>query len=330
MKINHNISALVANGHLKKTNKALDKSLERLSSGYRINHAADDSAGMAISQKMKTQIRGLEQSSRNASDGISVIQTAEGALNEVEAMLQRGRELAVQAANGTYTAEDREAIQKEIDQLRNEIQRISNDTEFNKKSLLNGDVDRKTHSDNIHVKMIALTDQVKSQSYEVTGIVPGEPAQLAAVAAPGMTATGASKDGTLLINGEPVEIKQGESLNDIKDKITTVCDRAGIIMSVDATTGAYTFSSNEAGSHRKIEILCDADLAREIGVPTGAATGTDAEIDPPKNEPFTSTTEYTARGNVVTIKDQDGFEMKFEVLPAATGDANITILDAGR
>ncbi|MFW5667836.1 MAG: flagellar biosynthesis protein FlgL, partial [Acetivibrio ethanolgignens] len=168
MKINHNISALVANGHLRNTNKALDKSLERLSSGYRINRAADDSAGMAISQKMKTQIRGLEQASRNASDGISVIQTAEGALTEVEAMLQRARELSVQAANGTNTPEDREAIQSEIDQLKNEIQRISDDTEFNKKSLLNGDLDRKTHSDNTKVKLVSLSDQVNSQQYKIT------------------------------------------------------------------------------------------------------------------------------------------------------------------
>ncbi|HCL02968.1 MAG TPA: flagellin, partial [Lachnoclostridium phytofermentans] len=107
MRINHNISALRGNNQLKINNNALDKSLERLSSGYRINRAADDAAGLAISRKMKTQIEGLEQSSRNASDGVSVIQTAEGALNEVNAMLQRMRELSVQAANGTNTAEDR-------------------------------------------------------------------------------------------------------------------------------------------------------------------------------------------------------------------------------
>ena len=111
MKINHNISAIKSNIKLQRTNEALEKSVERLSSGYRINRAADDAAGMAISQKMKTQIRGLDQASRNASDGISVIQTAEGALNEVESMLQRMRELSVQAVNETNTSEDREAIQ---------------------------------------------------------------------------------------------------------------------------------------------------------------------------------------------------------------------------
>jgi flagellin len=130
MRINHNIAALKANNQLAKTNKILDGSLEKLSSGYRINSAADDSAGLAISEKMRTQISGLDQASRNASDGISVIQTAEGALIEVESMLQRMRELAVESANGTYTADDRDAIQAEIDQLNQEIQRISDTTEF--------------------------------------------------------------------------------------------------------------------------------------------------------------------------------------------------------
>ena len=124
MRINHNISALKANTSLGKTNTNLEKSLERLSSGYRINKAVDDAAGMAISRKMKTQIGGLNQASRNSADGISVIQTAEGALNEVHSMLQRMRELSVQAANGTMTNEDRKTIQEEINQLNNEMQRI--------------------------------------------------------------------------------------------------------------------------------------------------------------------------------------------------------------
>ena len=114
MRINHNISAMNTNNQLIKTGSALDKSLERLSSGYRINHASDDAAGMAISRRMKTQIEGLERASMNSSDGISAIQTAEGALIEVTSMLQRMRELAVQAANGVNIIEDRASIQQEI------------------------------------------------------------------------------------------------------------------------------------------------------------------------------------------------------------------------
>ena len=168
MQINHNISALIANGHLKRTNNALDKSLEKLSSGLRINHASDDAAGMAISQKMKTQIAGLEQASRNASDGISVIQTAEGALGEVQAMLQRARELSVQAANGTNTVEDKQAIQEEIEQLKKEIDRISTDTEFNTKPLLDGSVGRKSYSNNTGVKLISASDVVDPGKYNWT------------------------------------------------------------------------------------------------------------------------------------------------------------------
>jgi len=116
------------------------KSVEKLSSGYRINRAGDDAAGLAISEKMRAQIRGLGQASRNAQDGISLIQTAEGALNETHAILQRMRELSVQAANGTSTNEDKANLQEEINQLIAEVDRIANDTEFNTKKLLNGDM----------------------------------------------------------------------------------------------------------------------------------------------------------------------------------------------
>lgn len=339
MKINHNISALVANGHLRNTNKALDKSLERLSSGYRINRAADDSAGMAISQKMKTQIRGLEQASRNASDGISVIQTAEGALTEVEAMLQRARELSVQAANGTNTPEDREAIQSEIDQLKNEIQRISDDTEFNKKSLLNGDLDRKTHSDNTKVKLVSLSDQVNSQQYKITVTKEGEVASLTAADKPAVPPTGMVNEGTILINGEEVKIKKGESFNEALTDIKKVCDRVGI--KVDYNADKLVFTAKEAGSHRSVEIKAEAGLAKELGLPIGNKTGTDAEISlttnvngaDKVNDGFTSTTTYLAKGNLVTITDQDGFEMKIEISEGAEanagGVANITVLDAG-
>ena len=138
MIINHNIAALNTYRQLTINNTATGKSLEKLSSGYRINRAGDDAAGLAISEKMRSQIRGLNQATRNAQDGISLIQTAEGALAETHSMLQRMRELAVQAANGTNTDADLEEIQKEIDQLKEEIDRIAQKTEFNTKTLLNG------------------------------------------------------------------------------------------------------------------------------------------------------------------------------------------------
>ena len=138
MIINHNMNALNAHRNMNVNNTNAGKSMEKLSSGLRINRAGDDAAGLAISEKMRRQIRGLEQSSRNASDGISMIQTAEGALNETTNILQRMRELAVQASNDTNTESDRNEIQKEIDALTEEVDRIANNTEFNTQKLLNG------------------------------------------------------------------------------------------------------------------------------------------------------------------------------------------------
>ncbi|HHW32021.1 MAG TPA: flagellin protein [Clostridiaceae bacterium] len=138
MRINHNIAALNTYRQLSVNNTSTQKSIEKLSSGLRINRAGDDAAGLAISEKMRAQIRGLNQASRNAQDGISLIQTAEGALNETHSILQRMRELAVQAGNDTNTAADRSEIQKEINQLTSEINRIGNTTEFNTQKLLNG------------------------------------------------------------------------------------------------------------------------------------------------------------------------------------------------
>jgi flagellin len=141
MRINHNIAALNTYRQLNSAAAGQSKSMEKLSSGLRINKAGDDAAGLAISEKMRGQIRGLDMASKNAQDGISFIQTAEGALNETHSILQRMRELAVQSSNDTNTDADRVELQKEVDQLAEEITRIANNTEFNTKSLLNGAVD---------------------------------------------------------------------------------------------------------------------------------------------------------------------------------------------
>ena len=138
MVVQHNMSAMNANRMLSGVSSAQSKSTEKLSSGYRINRAADDAAGLSISEKMRGQIRGLNQASTNAQDGISLIQTAEGALNESHSILQRMRELSVQASNGTETDDDREAVQNEIEQLQSELTRISETTEFNTMKLLDG------------------------------------------------------------------------------------------------------------------------------------------------------------------------------------------------
>ena len=138
MVVQHNMSAVNANRMMNVTTTSLSKSTEKLSSGYKINRAADDAAGLSISEKMRGQIRGLSKASSNAQDGISLIQTAEGALNESHSILQRMRELSVQAANGTETDDDREAVNNEIKQLQDELTRISDTTEFNTMKLLDG------------------------------------------------------------------------------------------------------------------------------------------------------------------------------------------------
>ena len=146
MVVQHNMSAMNANRMFNVSTSTLSKSTEKLSSGYRINRAADDAAGLSISEKMRSQIRGLNQASTNAQDGISLIQTAEGALNESHSILQRMRELSVQASNGTETDEDREAVQSEIEQLQSELTRISETTEFNTMKLLDGSLGSKSAS----------------------------------------------------------------------------------------------------------------------------------------------------------------------------------------
>ncbi|MEL3970963.1 flagellin [Rossellomorea oryzaecorticis] len=138
MRINHNIAALNTYRQLNSASTAQSSSMEKLSSGLRINKAGDDAAGLAISEKMRGQIRGLDMASKNAQDGISLIATAEGALNETHSILQRMRELAVQSSNDTNTDTDRGELQKEVDELAKEITRISNNTEFNTKKLIDG------------------------------------------------------------------------------------------------------------------------------------------------------------------------------------------------
>ena len=149
MVVQHNLQAMNANRMLNVTTGQQAKSTEKLSSGYKINRAADDAAGLTISEKMRKQIRGLDQASTNAQDGVSSVQTAEGALTEVHSMLQRMNELAVQAANGTNAESDRQAIQDEIDQLTTEIDRVAETTKFNEIYLLKGDSEGGTKTEKL-------------------------------------------------------------------------------------------------------------------------------------------------------------------------------------
>ena len=178
MVVQHNMQAANANRMLNVTTSAQSKSTEKLSSGYRINRAADDAAGLTISEKMRKQIRGLDQASTNAEDGVSSVQTAEGALTEVHSMLQRMNELATQAANGTNSKDsDRQAIQDEIDQLTTEIDRVSETTKFNETYLLKGD---KGATKNVYMNghdaglKGTLTDSAKSATFVMDDLKAGD------------------------------------------------------------------------------------------------------------------------------------------------------------
>jgi len=168
MRIYHNINSMVTQNSLKTNENSLSKSLTRLSTGLRINSAADDAAGLAISEKMRAQTSGLDQAVSNSQDGISMIQTAEGALNETQSILQRMRELSVQAANDTLTSNDRQAIQGEIDQLGAEMDRISDTTTFNNKKLLDGSASALISTDNADTEVFARGSVANEGNYKIS------------------------------------------------------------------------------------------------------------------------------------------------------------------
>ena len=167
LKINYNISAMIANNSLKVSDNKLSASLERLSSGYKINHAKDNAAGLAIARRMNAQIRGLSAAEQDALDGESVVEIADGALAEVHDMLQRMNELAVKAANGSITDDDRSIIQDEIAQLQEEITRIGETTEYNSRKLFDGTFDLKGYTNNNDIKVNYYSDDVNIGKYSL-------------------------------------------------------------------------------------------------------------------------------------------------------------------
>jgi len=170
MRINHNIAALNTHRQLSTATNAQSKSMEKLSSGLRINRAGDDAAGLAISEKMRGQIRGLDMASKNAQDGISLIQTAEGGLNEVHSILQRMRELAVQSSNDTNVSADREALQNEFTELGNELQRIQDNSTFNTQDLFKGTSGTANSSGNLVLQVGANQNETMTLNLTTAGV----------------------------------------------------------------------------------------------------------------------------------------------------------------
>jgi flagellin len=289
MIINHNIAALNTHRQLSANTANTNKNIEKLSSGLRINRAGDDAAGLAISEKMRGQIRGLDQASRNSQDGISLIQTAEGALNETHSILQRMRELSVQSSNDTNTAGDRSELQKEMNQLNTEIDRIQSTTQFNTKNLLDGSMGGAVNSAVANVNTNAavknsvgavltadttLLSNLTDKNGNKLGIVKGDKIDVSYV-----------KDGTTITN--TITVTSTTSLADL-GKNTAGADDTNTALAVNTATGAISMTASNLGTTGAINGLTISVKDASGNVRT-SATNT-----------LSSFTETTAAANVRT------------------------------
>lgn len=320
MRVNCNISAIIANNSLATGESSLDRAIHRLSTGLKINKAEDDPAGIAISKQMKTQIQALEQANRNASDGVSVVQTAESSLSEIQNILQRVRQLAVQSADGVNGEQERAAIQAEVDQLMDEVDRISSDTQFNTLNLLDGTAERRSYADTNGVYMKNTSAGVKAGQYQFTVTSAAKQATTDLNTFTGTVP--ANKAGSMIINGATIEVNEGDTINDIYEKILNADDKAGMqvecrnaggVTSIGSAT-SIKLTNNDYGKLSDLSIeFSSADVASLFGV-TGTeriVTGTDAVIA--KGNGFSSTASVSVDGTSVTVSDVTGFKMQFEV-----------------
>ena len=302
MIINHNMQAINANRQLNINTTKQSKSTEKLSSGLRINRAGDDAAGLAISEKMRSQVRGLDQATRNAQDGISLIQTAEGALDETHSILQRMRELAVQSANDTNTTDDREELQKEINELTSEINRIGNTTEFNTKKLLNGDLSSAKPTGN--VTAAETIDQTKVVATEISLNVDtklSNPLNIANGTKIEIAATAGTVDTTQLDNGKDnyIEIKADANGNILVNAELNQASTANALKITDkAMTKVVDDDGNESYEFNDNGIKFS--LSKEDAEKLVADTSKSLKVDLKQGE----TSAFSANGGY-TIKEQE-------------------------
>jgi flagellin len=319
--------------------------MERLSSGFKINCAGDNPAGMAISNKMKAQIDALDQAEDNAANAISALQIADGALNEVSSILQRMRELSVQAANGTNSTSEREIIQNEIDELTDEVDRISSDTEYNEKSLLDGSSDVRVYADTRDVSRIAISDNVATGSYDILVNSLAEQGVWGNVDATALEA------GTMTINDTTITVTPDMSSEEFYKQLRDAAEEAGCEMQDGSTPDSITLLTTVYGSKGEINLCVSENLARALQVDTlpGAELddegnynvtiqGKNAELSFPNDDPrdggFTSTATVSADGNRVKITDKNGFTIDFLVdddfdTTKNNGMVNLEVTDIG-
>ena len=237
MRVSYNLSALSAKNALERTDSNLTRSMERLSSGLKLNHAKDNPAGMAISRRTDSQIRGLSVAGDNAMDAISIVETADGALSEIHDMLQRMNELAVSAANGVKTDEDREYLDAEIKQLKDEIVRISKNTEFNGEPILDGGFDLKGYSSSPNVDVMYYSDEVPCRDYVLSSVSTGTDAD-------GNTIITAA---TLLQDGSDKAFPNDAKISEINGDVLTITASGGFELKIMAKESATDVNLNITG-----------------------------------------------------------------------------------
>lgn len=334
MRLNHNALAYTANNNLNAINNNLTKSMQRLSSGYKVNKSSDDPAAKAISQRMEAQIRGLSKAVDNSNDGISLIQTAEGALDEVHSILARIRELAVRGANEVYEEVDRDAMQDEIRQLQEELDRISESTEFNGRKLLNGELNKKGYVDTDGLSIVEIGGDIEPGGYGITVKATGTQAKTNLTVLAGGTVITKEQAGTVTINGLEVRVEEGDTGDDVNEKIRNAAAKIG--MDYNITTGELV--SQQSGKSQSITVKATSDDLRALlGTNQPTVYGTDAKAefmtDNGKRIGFADTATIDTDGNRITVTDKNGFKMVYDAqLDSPTGgigDATVTVLSAG-
>ena len=257
MRINYNVSAMIANNSLTRSDNALSKSLERLSSGLKINSAKDNASGLAIAKRMNAQLRGLSVASDNANDGVSVIETADGALSEVHSMLQRMNELAVKGATGTWSEADRQTIEDEIVQLQDAIQNIADSTQFNGQTLLDGSFDLKGYTSNTAVKVDYYSDEVTAKEYTINVL------EVTLDADGNIDNTIDEINGSLDLGDEfPATCK----VTEVNGNVLTIADTTGFEMKLTITADT---TIPAATGELKIDITGYGDMSVQIGANEG-------------------------------------------------------------
>ncbi len=323
MRINNNISAVITNKQLLGTEGSLAESMERLSSGLKINHAYDNPSGMAIAGKIRAQIQGLDQASRNSADGSSVLQIVDGALSEVTNMVQRMRELAVQAANGINEQDEKDSIQKEIASLRDEIGRISATTEFNTKSLLDGSLDARVYpsQDSLDlISRISVSDSVTEGVYAFTVDQAATQPELKLADSVNMLI---GHDATFDLNGEKIEITADMTKEEVYEALRIGAEHADCTMEADMNADSeIVFRSNQYGAHAEVTLAYySEDDAFNAAFGAGGIPNLkeDPEAEPVVDvgtnavvtlgDGFGKNATVAYEGNRIKISDVNGFQM---------------------